>query len=186
MRFISYPHLILLISSQTLEITMEPKKFWDVNKTLYQFRPQRCTDIITQNISKRLLVLYDRQAGVCGSFLLHLRVFVSLIILQRLNKSGEFPSHLNKGGGFSLKKELSYPSPSHMASAKSTSHNYFLSSLYQRRVTSISPCAPLVKTKENRLVHLQNQNITPRARGGLACRGSRGTTGGSTSTRLFG
>ena len=40
MGFVSYPHLILLISGQTFEVTVAHKKFWELNKN-YQFSLHR-------------------------------------------------------------------------------------------------------------------------------------------------
>ena len=34
MSFVSYSHLILLISGQTFEVTVVHKKFWELNRTL--------------------------------------------------------------------------------------------------------------------------------------------------------
>ena len=41
MSFISYPHLILLISDQTFEITAGPNFFWNLNIAL-GWKPNNC------------------------------------------------------------------------------------------------------------------------------------------------
>jgi len=35
MSFVSYPHLILLISGQMFEVTITREKFWELNRTIW-------------------------------------------------------------------------------------------------------------------------------------------------------
>ena len=66
MRFISYPHLILLISGQTFKVTVPCEKFWELNGALARelnYRKQADWNAINK-ISKGSVDLHRKESSL--------------------------------------------------------------------------------------------------------------------------
>ena len=60
MNFVSYSHLILLISGQTLSVTVAPKKFWKLNGLLFHSFIHQSTSLDRRRLYLNFKILHQK------------------------------------------------------------------------------------------------------------------------------